>query len=49
MSTLIEDFGSLSHIPLDIASRDAIFIGVFSIIMLLILILAVRRKIQSNI
>jgi DMSO/TMAO reductase YedYZ heme-binding membrane subunit len=48
MSTLLEDFGSLSHIPLDIATRDAIVIGLFSFIILLILILAVRRNNRAN-
>ncbi len=46
MSSLFEDYGSLSHIPLDIASRDAAFIGIFSVLMLFLLILAVRRSIR---
>lgn len=46
MSSLLEDYGSINHIPLDIAFRDAIFIGIFSVIMLFILFLAVRRGIR---
>jgi len=46
MSSLLEDYGSISHIPLDIAFRDAVFIGIFSFIMFFILILAVRRGIR---
>lgn len=46
MSSLPPDYGSISHIPLDIAFRDAIFIGVFSVIMFFLLILAVRRSIR---
>ncbi len=47
MSSLLEDYGSISHIPLDIAFRDAIFIGIFSVIMFFILVLAVRRGIRK--
>jgi hypothetical protein len=49
MSVILEDYGSLSHIPLDIAYRDATFVGVFGVIMLFILILAVRRSILARI
>ncbi|MFY9201591.1 MAG: hypothetical protein ACOX7X_06660 [Methanosarcina flavescens] len=47
MSVLLEDYGSISHIPLDVAFRDAIFIGIFSIIIFFILVLAVRRGIRK--
>ncbi len=47
MSSLLEDYGSISHIPLDIAFRDAMFIVILSVIMFFILILAVRRGIQK--
>jgi len=47
MSSLpIEDFGSISHIPLEIAFKDTIFIGIISVIMFFILVLAVRRSIR---
>jgi hypothetical protein len=49
MSTLLEDYGSTSHIPLEIAYQDTVFIGVFGIVVLFILILAVRRNIRMSI
>jgi len=46
MTFLPPDYGSISHIPLDIAFRDAIFIGIFSIVLLFILILTVRHSVR---
>lgn len=47
MSSLpLEDFGSISRIPLDIAFRDAIFIGIFSVILFFILVLTVRHSVR---
>ncbi|WP_164888443.1 hypothetical protein [Methanosarcina sp. MSH10X1] len=47
MTTLLEDYGSISHIPLDVAFRDAILIGILSVVMFFILVLAVRRSMRK--
>jgi hypothetical protein len=47
MSSLFEDFGSITHIPPDQAFLYTIFIGVIGIILLFILITIVRRGIRG--
>jgi len=48
MSTIFEDFGSISYIPANVAFWSTVFLGVVCFIMLCFLIFTVRRGIKSK-